>query len=66
MIEDLPKPALRRDEVSKRSEDRRISKQIEPPPYQTASGTVLDDRRSHLERRASWLREFSLAFDQPE
>ena len=43
-----------------RAGDRRASKQIQPPPYCTAEGTVAVDRRSHVDRRAAWVREFSL------
>ena len=43
-----------------RSGDRRACKQIQPPPYATAEGVVTVDRRSHVDRRAAWVREFSL------
>ena len=43
-----------------RSGDRRACKQIQPPPYATADGVVTKDRRSHVDRRAAWVREYSL------
>ena len=44
----------------KRRADRRVCTQIAPPPYETRDGMVLTDRRSSFDRRASWIREFSL------
>ena len=43
-----------------RRAERRTSKAVAPPPYETSNGMVLTDRRSSLDRRASWIREFSL------
>ncbi|MBP5986804.1 MAG: hypothetical protein KA538_06415 [Azonexus sp.] len=43
-----------------RGPDRRVSTRIGPPPYQTNEGAVLVDRRSQIDRRATWIREFSL------
>jgi len=43
-----------------RRADRRICKDIAPPPYETRNGWVLTDRRLSFDRRASWIREFSL------
>ena len=43
-----------------RRTDRRICTHIAPPPYETRDGKVLIDRRSAIDRRASWIREFSL------
>ena len=47
-----------------RHADRRVSTYIGPPPYETRDGRVLTDRRSALDRRASWIREFSLETSQ--
>lgn len=44
----------------KRGADRRVSTHISPPPYETRDGVVLTDRRSAIDRRASWIREYSL------
>jgi len=38
--------------------DRRCSRRLQPPPYRTAEGTVETDRRSHLDRRSAWIRDF--------
>lgn len=46
--------------LQKRRADRRLCTQIAPPPYETRHGRVLKDRRSAIDRRASWIREFSL------
>lgn len=43
-----------------RGPDRRVSTRISPPPYRTSEGAVLVDRRSQIDRRATWIREFSL------
>jgi hypothetical protein len=43
-----------------RRNDRRTCTHIAPPPYETRDGKVLIDRRSSFDRRASWIREFSL------
>jgi hypothetical protein len=40
--------------------DRRVSTLIDPPPYQTFEGLVTADRRSAVDRRATWIREFYL------
>jgi hypothetical protein len=49
-------------EACQRAGDRRSGKPMTPPPYQTIDGLILVDRRSQQDRRASWLREFSLDF----
>ncbi|PKO48146.1 MAG: hypothetical protein CVU31_07125 [Betaproteobacteria bacterium HGW-Betaproteobacteria-4] len=46
--------------LQRRRADRRRCTQISPPPYETSSGKVFTDRRSAIDRRASWIREFSL------
>lgn len=43
-----------------RRTDRRLSTGITSPPYDTRDGMVLSDRRSPIDRRATWIREFSL------
>ena len=40
--------------------DRRMRSVIAPPPYLTAEGEVQVDRRSCVDRRATWIREFSM------
>jgi hypothetical protein len=42
-------------------QDRRVRTLIDPPPYQTLEGLVTADRRSAVDRRATWIREFSLS-----
>jgi hypothetical protein len=44
----------------KRRSERRVCTHIAPPPYQTRNGMVLTDRRSAMDRRSTWIREFSL------
>lgn len=43
-----------------RGRDRRSRTRIEPPPFMTRNGWVKVERRSPFDRRATWLREFSL------
>jgi hypothetical protein len=43
-----------------RQSERRVSTNIEPPPYETRDGEMSTDRRSTFDRRATWIREFSL------
>jgi hypothetical protein len=45
-----------------RGPDRRHSNQIAPPPFITDEGLVMIDRRSHLDRRSSWIRDFFIDF----
>jgi hypothetical protein len=47
-----------------REMDRRVSKLIAPPPYETREGMVTFDRRSQIDRRANWIREFALNGEQ--
>ena len=44
--------------------DRRVRNLIAPPPFSTRDGQVATDRRSHLDRRAAWIRNFFI--DQAE
>jgi hypothetical protein len=39
---------------------------MSPPPYRTAEGIVLLDRRSYIDRRSSWIRDFSIEPGEPE
>lgn len=43
-----------------RGVDRRSRNGIEPPPFMTRAGLVAVERRSFFDRRASWVREFSI------
>lgn len=43
--------------------DRRVQSRMSPPPYLTASGEISVDRRSCFDRRATWIREFSMTSD---
>ncbi len=40
--------------------DRRVRSVMSPPPYMTAEGEIRVDRRSCVDRRATWIREFSM------
>lgn len=42
----------------KRGPDRRHFSEMVPPPYITGEGLVLVDRRSHIDRRSSWIKDF--------
>ena len=43
-----------------RGSDRRTCAATKQPPYTTREGLVEYDRRSPFDRRASWLREYSI------
>lgn len=43
-----------------RGRDRRTCSGVKQPPYMTRKGLVDYDRRSPFDRRATWLREFSI------
>ena len=43
-----------------RGRDRRSRTGIEPPPFMTREGLIEVDRRSPFDRRATWMREFSI------
>jgi len=45
----------------KRVGDRRSGWVCSPPPYQSIDGLILHDRRSYRDRRATWVRDFSIA-----
>ena len=40
--------------------DRRSRNRVEPPPFMTRNGLVTVERRSPFDRRACWVREFSV------
>lgn len=46
--------------------DRRRPQRLQPPPYRTAEGMVDVDRRSHLDRRSAWIRDYQLTIDDGE
>lgn len=43
-----------------RGDERRVDSQIQPPPFTTPDGKIDTDRRQLIDRRAEWIREFSL------
>lgn len=49
-----------------RGEERRVRSEIAPPPFAAAEGEVPVDRRTHVDRRAAWLREYTLRLDQQD
>ncbi|HEX6734756.1 MAG TPA: hypothetical protein VF096_08075 [Azonexus sp.] len=46
--------------------ERRCRGGLLPPPYRTADGLVEYDRRSHLDRRSAWIRNYTIAGDSDE
>lgn len=46
-----------------RRTDRRHPQRLQPPPYRTAEGTVDSDRRSYLDRRSAWIRDYQFTSD---
>jgi len=40
--------------------ERRVCTRLLPPPYLTKDGVVLMDRRTYLDRRAAWIRDFQI------
>ena len=52
--------------ASSRGADRRFCTQLAPPPYSTADGTVQNDRRAYLDRRASWVKDFFMDIGERE
>lgn len=57
---------VERSKMPSRGIERRCRKQISPPPYQTREGTVQSDRRSHMDRRSSWIRDFFIEHSDGE
>lgn len=55
MQSDPSQPAQR-----KRGNDRRCNTLVSLPPFYSREGKILTERRSPLDRRANWIREFSL------
>lgn len=47
-------------DLQPRGADRRRQNLLSPPPYQAAEGLVFLDRRSPVDRRASWIKHFEL------
>ncbi len=47
-------------DLQPRGADRRRRNLLSPPPYQAAEGLVFLDRRSPVDRRASWIKDFAL------
>ncbi|HMT81765.1 MAG TPA: hypothetical protein PKD66_15455 [Azonexus sp.] len=43
-----------------RGADRRCNTLVSSPPFYTREGKILSERRSPIDRRANWIREFSL------
>lgn len=43
--------------------DRRRPQCLQPPPYYTAQGMVDSDRRSYLDRRSAWIRDYQFNSD---
>jgi hypothetical protein len=52
--------------ASPRGADRRFCTQLAPPPYSTTDGTVQNDRRAYLDRRASWVKDFFMDIGERE
>ena len=46
-----------------RGTERRVRSEMTPPPFAAAEGLVAEDRRTHVDRRAAWLREYTLKLD---
>jgi hypothetical protein len=63
-MNDMPQEQAGEAAHRPREMDRRVSKLIAPPPYETREGLVAIDRRSQIDRRANWIREFSLNGEQ--
>lgn len=59
---DPPHPAHQKP----RGEDRRRNLQLDGPPYATKAGTVTEDRRTHIERRACWIHDFEVGGEATE
>ncbi len=43
-----------------RGADRRGNKLVSSPPFYTREGKILTERRTPIDRRANWIREFSV------
>ncbi|MBU3698010.1 hypothetical protein [Dechloromonas sp.] len=46
-----------------RRAERRVCNEMTPPPFAAAEGQVAEDRRTHVDRRAAWLREYTLKLE---
>lgn len=49
-----------------RRDDRRCRSRVSPPPYPTSEGEVQTDRRSYLDRRSTWIRDFFIEHGEPD
>lgn len=63
-MNDKPQDHARPAGKRQRRQDRRVCKLIAPPPYNAREGIVTSDRRSQIDRRANWIREFTLGGGQ--
>jgi hypothetical protein len=43
-----------------RTGERRQRRRLLPAPYRTEQGLVAADRRTYLDRRSAWIRDFSI------
>lgn len=46
--------------------ERRRPQILQPPPYRTAEGEIKIDRRSYLDRRSAWFRDYRLHGDDSD
>jgi len=46
--------------------ERRRPQSLQPPPYRTAEGLVDIDRRSYIDRRSAWIRDYRLHGDDSD
>lgn len=53
-------------DAERRRKDRRQIYPPPPPPYQTAEGTVDEDRRREVDRRNTWVRDVVLETGEGE
>ncbi len=60
MTQDHPSHHRTSSDFQPRGADRRRHNVLSPPPYHAAEGLVLVDRRSPVDRRATWIKPFRL------
>lgn len=46
--------------------ERRCRRGLQPLPYRTADGQIDSDRRSYLDRRAAWIRDYVINGDSDD
>jgi hypothetical protein len=46
--------------------ERRRPQSLQPPPYRTADGVIELDRRSYLDRRSAWIRDYHSCGDDSD